>query len=476
MVRPISSSRVLVWCGALLIGEIAGFAAGACGPFWILVGACTLFAGLFGYGYNLPGWRVAVVSLAGCTLALNAESSRSAVLDSIESTNRPSVVFITVEQVYTYGKSVSFTGNWKGINFRVRLKGGDVIPRRGEVWCCTGWVDRRPRDFRGRRRLYVAGKGTSAVLVSKPRRFSPPRISEYVKSKLVEASKAGLGPESAVAGAVNRAMLFGERGGIPRRTKETFTAAGVTHFFAVSGLHTGVVLAVIVFFLRLLHCPFRCYALVACPAIWAYVYMIGLPPSATRAAMMATLYLSAALFSRRADPLVAWAQTFLFFHVFSPSRLFDVGSLLSFTVMLGILLSDGFAAGMGWSPRARSALVMFSAWAFGVPVAAWVFGTFVPGALAANLVMMPLAGFAVAAGFIGALAGCFAPAVGAYFNNAAALASDAMHGVSWAVSKLPFANFDASQWTLFECISWYVLLVLAGAALYLRAERKDRTI
>ena len=102
----------------------------------------------------------------------------------------------------------------------------------------------------------------------------------------------------------------------------------------------------------------------------------------------------------------------------------------------------------------------FAAWAAGVPLTAHVFGHFTPGGLVANLALVPAAGFAVASGVLGMLAGLLSEGVAAHFNNMAALASSAMAGIAGAVARLPFADFEVARWSLTACAAWYAALVL----------------
>ena len=475
MVKPISSAGVLGICAALALGEAAGFLAGPCGGLWLFVFAASLCALFFGFGFSIKGWKYASIFLAGASLALYSENSRYAALDEIESTNGPFTAEFKVKSppVRRFG-GVNFDSSWRNIDFQVRIKDESKNPKIGETWKCTGWVERRPRTYRGKRRVYVTGPLSAAECVYWPSKFSFASYLYALRDRLIKSSEAGVAKKYPKTVGMNRAMVFGDRTGLEKSARDTFAAAGTTHFFAISGLHVGVVLMIILLFLKIFKCPYSLMGFFAIPAVWLYTFLSLASPSAMRAASMATLCLVAPFFMRRCDTLVAWAQTFVIFHVFCPSMLFDVGSVLSFTVMLGILVADRFAVSLGWSRKKRTALVFFAAWAFGAPIAAYVFGRLTPGGLIATLLLMPFASTSVVLVVMGSLAGCFSLQVASHINNWAVLSTDAMYAVSWAVASIPGANIEVDNWGLLDCLFWYILIVLFAMLGYLRAKRKEQ--
>jgi ComEC/Rec2-related protein len=94
--------------------------------------------------------------------------------------------------------------------------------------------------------------------------------------------------------------LLGDRSGATPAMLRAFNGAGMGHLLAVSGLHLGLIAALlwVVFLpLRLLHAEWlaRCGLLLA---MWTYVLLIGAPPSAVRAAVLLSLFQGAVLLHR----------------------------------------------------------------------------------------------------------------------------------------------------------------------------------
>jgi len=271
----------------------------------------------------------------------------------------------------------------------------------------------------------------------------------------------GLGRERDIV-ALNRAILLGERGRLPPETRRTFVESGTIHVFAISGLHVMAVAGLLYWLLRMAFVPLRVAGAAAVPILWAYVWIVGLPPSAVRAATMATFYYAAPLFWRRPDGMKAWAATFFIVYLVDPTKICDVGCALSFTVMLAILLAleCGKTLGGAWT---QSLCVAVAAWAAGVPIAAHVFGRVTPGGLLANLALLPSAAVTVVAGVLGLMASFVSETVAAHFNNLSALFTKAMVGVSAVVARLPGANVETGSWPTWVCLLWYVALVLVLA-------------
>ncbi|MBO7684583.1 MAG: ComEC/Rec2 family competence protein, partial [Kiritimatiellae bacterium] len=234
------------------------------------------------------------------------------------------------------------------------------------------------------------------------------------------------------------------------------------HVFAVSGLHVMAVAGVLAILLRLALVPRRVAGAAALPGVWGYVWLIGAPPSAVRAALMASFCCAAPLFWRRPSVAMAWSMTLLVVCAVDPALVTDVGCQLSFTVMLAIILA-GSCLRAGDGPLAGALWITFSAWAAGVPITAHVFGHVAFGGLLANLVLIPAAGVTVAAGSLGVLAGFVSEAAAAHLNNLAALSSEAMAGVAAAVASIPGSDMEVRPWPASACAAWYGALVLAFA-------------
>lgn len=270
--------------------------------------------------------------------------------------------------------------------------------------------------------------------------------------------------------ALNRAILLGERRRLPSRARRTFVESGTIHVFAISGLHVMAVAGLLYWLMRMCFVPLRLAGVAAVPILWVYVWVVGLPPSAVRAATMATFYYAAPLFWRRPSATKAWALTFFIVYLSDPTKICDVGCALSFTVMLAILLALDCGKALVGTWR-QTLWVAFVAWAAGVPIAAHVFGRVTPGGLLANLALLPSAVVTVVAGAMGLAASFVSETVAAHLNNLSALFTKAMVGVSSAVARLPGANLETGPWPTWACLAWYLALLLLLMLVWRRQSR-----
>ena len=282
-------------------------------------------------------------------------------------------------------------------------------------------------------------------------------VADAVRWDLSQRAALGLERDGDCAG-LSRAILLGERRRLPPRVKRLFVESGTMHVFAISGLHVMAVASVLKALLALALVSRRLSDLLVLPLLWGYVLLIGMPPSAVRAATMATFSGLAPLFWRESNGLRSWALTFALVHVLQPLLIVHVGNALSFAVMLAVV-----AVGEVCRDRTRTCRTLattLAAWAVGVPISAFVFGRVTPGGMLANLVLIGTAKLAVYLGASGLAVSYVSELLARHLNNLEALAIRAMVTVADAVSRLPGANFETGKWPLSLCVAWYAVLAL----------------
>lgn len=297
--------------------------------------------------------------------------------------------------------------------------------------------------------------------------------AEVSPIRLELARRVSLGLDHAPqASALNRAILLGIRGDIPRELKSSFVESGTIHVFAISGLHVMIVAQIIMIAVALCLVSARFQGLAAIPILWGYVALIGFPPSAIRAALMASIYFLAPLFGRRSDGIIAWSAAFLIVHLLDPKQITSIGSLFSFTVMLTLVFTIRVSRHLP-NALAKSMLIVFAAWAAGVPITAAVFGRVTPGGLLANLFIIPAASCSVVSGALGVLTSFVSTTLAVHLNNLAALSTEAMIAIARAVAEIPFTNVEIPRWGFVLCALWYVALGLFLFLLHLRGRRQE---
>ena len=508
----------VLFSAALVAGEALGF-------------AFHMFAGLWGWGALLTvlvmsvsvGWRIPrlahlIVFCLGITLAWRAEYRRYSLdgyAKSVAEDGGAPGFLLRVEGDAHCRKGrkgrrfVSFGSDIGNVPVKViaPLPAGGAVPADGELWRCRGWLSLRKGSASrySRRTLWVTEKDP-LERVSAAGARSAESVYRRLSEDLSRRTKAGVGWPREIR-AFADAMLLGRREDIPYGRLAVFAAAGTIHVFAISGLHVMLIAGLLKGLLRSLGLSKRMCAACVIPALAAYVMLIGSPPSAVRAAVMTSLYFGAHLFGRKPDSLAAWALALIVICGISPEMILDVGCVLSFAVMLGIVLwirwSGQFASPADgllvlakreeqfrcvwrkrmflWLYRKASWIlgglgISFAAWVAGAPVAARVFERLALGSVAVNVVIVPLAGVTVALGVFGLAASFVLPHLGMLFNDLAALCIFLMSWISEKVAAMPGSSVETLPWSWGDCLMWYVAWFCLFALLSRHLPGKERVL
>jgi ComEC/Rec2-related protein len=378
-----------------------------------------------------------------------------------------------------------------------------ATPQPGETWRLRGSA----RVRKGRDGLPLltlnTGEGRAARLAAISPSAWRARIANARRSA---ARRVVIGIETwGDIPALNQAMLLGSRHALPPVLRRVFVDSGTIHVFAISGLHIVLVAAVLSLAVAACGVPRTYWVLAIGPLLIFYTALTGSRPSAVRACLMALLYLAAPLLGRRPNGLTALAGTALIVHALYPWLIFDIGCVLSFTVMGGLVVfcrpfcqagqrlcrvarlteRVNLARAAGEKARARrlqmlaravmwvsdSFAVSLAAWLASVPLTAYYFGRFTPGGLFANLVVGPCSFFIVVAGCLGVAASVASEWVAGCFNHAAGCFTWVMVKTAQATAACPGANLRIAPWPLWWVWLWFGALL--ALAVWLRTRRPD---
>ena len=137
--------------------------------------------------------------------------------------------------------------------------------------------------------------------------------------------------------AVAIAMTLGDKSRLTNDLREVYSISGASHVLALSGLHIGIIYALMVLVVGYRRLGWL-REVVVILGIWAYAFFTGLSPSVVRAAVMITVYSIVSLANRDRMSLNTLALTAIIMLVWNPLYLYDVGFQMSFMAVLFILL------------------------------------------------------------------------------------------------------------------------------------------
>ena len=200
--------------------------------------------------------------------------------------------------------------------------------------------------------------------------------------------------------AVVAAMALGDRSALTKELKETYSKTGASHVLALSGLHLGIIYALLS--MLVVGRRWQMITQVATVlSIWAFVFLTGMSASVVRSAVMLTVYALLALGHRQKMSVNTLAFTAIVMLLVTPKALFDVGFQMSFMAVFSILLFvplfyRPFSAEYLMTHRAVSWLwgmvaVSVAAQIGVAPLIAYYFGRFSCYFLLTNFIVIPAA-------------------------------------------------------------------------------------
>lgn len=265
------------------------------------------------------------------------------------------------------------------------------------------------------------------------------------------------------------AMLLGEKAVLSAEQQNAFMRSGVFHIFSISGLHVGVIALAIQSALQLLRVPRRAAVVVGLAVLWLYVEITGGSAPAVRSFLMVAFLLGSRIFRLPGNPLAALAAAALATLLLDPRQLFSTGFQMSYSVVtalvvMGLPLAERWQA--TWQPwrdlpevswrrwqrwirnRGREILgglaITWAATLASTPSSIGYFGLLSPGALVANLIIIPLSSLAIISGFLAIVSELMqAASLALVFNHAAALLILAMDWLVQRGTELPGVYFNA---------------------------------
>ena len=199
--------------------------------------------------------------------------------------------------------------------------------------------------------------------------------------------------------AVVAAMTLGEKSALSQELRDIYAVTGAAHVLALSGLHLGIIYSLLSFFVFRRWQVVSQVVLVVC--IWAFVFLVGLPVSVVRAAVMLTVYAVCSLGHRDKMSLNTLAFTAMVMLIQNPLSLLDVGFQLSFMAVGAILVFMPLME--SWVSQAFLMEHRVVKWLWGMvavscaaqigtaPLVAYYFGRFSTCFLLTNLIVIPAA-------------------------------------------------------------------------------------
>lgn len=234
----------------------------------------------------------------------------------------------------------------------------------------------------------------------KPRSLSVSQLAKVCQQQVVDVYRSW-GFDQDVQAVVS-ALTIGEKTDLTPELKAMYSAAGVSHVLALSGLHVGILSCILLWLfypLTYLKHGRKILAFLVVCLLWFFAFISGLSSSVVRAVVMYSLYTFASFCSEeRFSGMHSLVLAAFLMLIYNPFFLFDISFQLSFTAVFSILAFyplfsrwlciKNCVLRYVWNTLSLSVSAQLGT----LPFILYYFGSFPTYFLLANLVVVILAG------------------------------------------------------------------------------------
>ena len=215
--------------------------------------------------------------------------------------------------------------------------------------------------------------------------------------------------------AVIQALVLGQKSALDKQLYQSYAAAGAIHILAVSGLHVGILYAI----LLVLFAPvtrlkkgevIRSVFIVL--LLWCYALFTGLSTSVCRAVTMFSFFAFAQSLGRKTSTINTLSLSFICLLFYNPLYLFQVGFQLSYLAVLSIITIQPKPSSY-YTPSNKLAEILWNTTTVTIaaqiglgPLTIYYFNQFPGLFFITNTIVLPLLGVILSIGFVVVFLGC----------------------------------------------------------------------
>lgn len=279
-------------------------------------------------------------------------------------------------------------------------------------------------------------------------------------------------------------ILLGDKRGISEEIKSDFRQVGVSHMLAVSGMHLSILAQFLMMALVSFKIPRRYRGLIVSIGVLGFMALTGFSSSIMRAGIMSIIYFSGYIFNRKPDPINSLGFAVLLICLMNPLAASDVGLLLSFSAVLGILLLGNpitkFIKDRVMSPKNENPILKWAIEAFSISIAATLFTSpismivfkrvSIVSPIANIIIIFPLAIMIIFALISLILYLIQLSFIAVTFAALAGMTVDYMVWSAHLLAQIPKASLPTNQGFLLVWLS--ATLIMVSISLFLRVDTK----
>lgn len=278
--------------------------------------------------------------------------------------------------------------------------------------------------------------------------------------------------------AVLQAILIGERAPELHEVGAAMQRTGLAHLMAISGLHLGILVGLVLLVLGAAREPKRWHGVAAIVLIAVYLLLVEVRVPVLRAGVMLSAASLGIVLKRRVAIGGLISVSLMTMLLISPGEVASAGFQLSFGVVYALIylaaplrerwfgranMIVGPSRAMLFEACKSSLVVACVAWLVATPIVLFHFGIVSPLGVPLSLVGVPAAGAVLALGYLKMLLSAVLPSAGLLIGVALAWITDALIAVVLWIDKLPGASISlpmpGAVWTALAT-TWTVAIVL----------------
>ena len=263
------------------------------------------------------------------------------------------------------------------------------------------------------------------------------------------------------------AFILGDRTGLSKELYSVFKYTGTVHILAISGLHIGIIIFILLLFLKALRLKLKTRFIVTIIFLLFYSIMTGLRPSVVRAVIMGVTFLLSFIVKREYHIYNSLALAAMIILGIWPWQIFDVGFQLSFISVLSIIFISPKILFILPKPKRRffylmqaSFVVSASAWLGATPLVAYYFGIVSLISVIANVFVVFLMPFIIAGGFVYLFASFFIPIFTKWLSLSLEFMVDMLIFLVIGFKNIPFSHFYVERIGVFALLIYYISILI----------------
>ncbi len=266
--------------------------------------------------------------------------------------------------------------------------------------------------------------------------------------------------------AIVSALVLGVTEGIDTDLQNAYAASGAMHVLAVSGLHVGIIYAILLLLLR----PLKRYAwnrwivfVISILCLWTFAFVTGLSPSVLRAVCMFSFIAIARPLGWHTNIYNTLAGSAFILLVYNPYLIMSVGFQLSYLAVWGIvylqrpiyslLEIDNHVVDWIWQITTVSIAAQISTFALSL----LYFHQFPVYFMISNLFVIPLSAAILTFAILLLLVSTWVW-VASLISMALIVLTKALNWIVFSVEDLPFSLIENIYLTTFQC--WLIMIAL----------------